>query len=82
MRKLIYTRFFQMTEEEWVNNHCLEEHDFLRLLFTYMDCLGIYERSEYSSREYKDCEILRCEMIIYVGRSSHFRDIQPLDSSS
>ena len=71
-----------MTEEEWVNNHCLEEHDFVRLLFTYMDCLGIYERPEYSIREYKDREILRCEMIIYVGRSSRFRDIQPLDSSS
>ena len=71
-----------MAEEGWVNSHCLEESGFLRLLFACMDRLGIYERPEYSIREYKDREILRCEMIIYVGRSSHFRDIQPLDSSS
>ena len=71
-----------MAEEEWVNNHCLEEPDFPKLLFVCMDRLGIYKRPEYSSKEYKNREILRCEMIIYVERSSRFRDIQPWNVSA
>ena len=42
-----------------------------------MDRLGIYERPEYTSREYEDRGTLRCKMIIYVGRSSRFPVIQP-----
>ena len=59
-----------MAEEGWINGHCLDEAGFPRLLFACMDRLGIYERPEYSSKEYKDHGTLRCEMIIYVGRSS------------
>ena len=42
-----------------------------------MDHFGIYERPEYTSREYEDRGTLRCKMIIYVGRSSRFPVIQP-----
>lgn len=66
-----------MTAEGWVNSHCLEDAGFPRLLFACMDRLGIYEHPEYSSWEYEDCGTLLCEIIIYVGRSSRFPDIQP-----
>jgi len=66
-----------MGEEGWINNHCLEDPGFSRLLFACMDRLGIYECSEYTSREYEDRGTLRCEMIIYVGRRSRFPDIHP-----
>ena len=66
-----------MGEEGWINNHCLEDPGFSRLLFACMDRLGIYERPGYTSREYEDRGTLRCEMIIYVWRSSRFPDIQP-----
>jgi hypothetical protein len=42
-----------------------------------MDRVGIYERPEYSSKEYDDCGTLRCEMIIFIGRSRRFLDIDP-----
>ena len=42
-----------------------------------MDRFGIYECLEYSSREYEDRGTPQCEMIIYIGRSSRFTDIQP-----
>src|SRR5688572_837107 len=66
-----------MAEEGWVNSHCLEEPSFPKLLFACMDRLGIYERPEYTSREYEDRGTPRCEMIIYIGRSSRYPDIQP-----
>jgi hypothetical protein len=64
-----------MTEEGWVTSHFLEEAGFPRMLFICMDHFGIYECSEYSSREYEDRGTPQCEMIIYIGRSSRFTDI-------
>ena len=44
-----------MAEEGWNNNsQCLEEPGFPKLLFACTDHLSIYERPEYSSREYED----------------------------
>jgi hypothetical protein len=50
-----------------------------KLLFACMDRIGIYERPEYSSREYEDRDTLRCEMIIFIGRSRRFPDIDPFN---
>jgi hypothetical protein len=44
-----------------------------------MDHVSIYERPEYSSKEYEDRGTLRCEMIIFVGRSHCFPDIDPFN---
>ena len=66
-----------MAGDGWVNSHCLEEPSFPRLLFACVDRLGIYEHPDYTSREYEDRGTLRCEMIIYVGRSTRFSDVQP-----
>jgi hypothetical protein len=47
-----------------------------------MDRVGIYECPEYSSREYEDRGTLLCEMIIFVGRSRRFPDIDPFNMTA
>jgi hypothetical protein len=69
----------QMAEERETNSQCLEEPGFPKLLFACMDRVGIYERLEYSSREYEDRGTLRCEMIIFIRRSRRFPDIDPFN---
>jgi hypothetical protein len=65
--------------ERETNNQCLEEPGFPKLLFACMDRVGIYERPEYSSREYEDRGTLWCEMIIFIGRRRSFLDIDPFN---
>jgi hypothetical protein len=50
-----------------------------KLLFACVDRIDIYEHPEYSSREYEDRGTLRCEMIIFDGRSRRFPDIDPFN---
>lgn len=64
-------------EDGWTHHNCLETPGFPRLLFACMDHVGIYDRPKYSFREFEDHGTLRCEMIVYVRRSSRFPDIQP-----
>lgn len=65
-----------MAEEGQNNNLCQEEPGFPKLLCTCLEYLGI-ERPEYSYREYEARGTHRCEVIIYVGRSTRYTDIEP-----
>ena len=66
-----------MADEGWTTSYCLNKDGFPKLLYATMVRLGILDHLEYVGREYEEYGTKRCEVIIYVGASRDFPDINP-----
>ena len=66
-----------MANEGWTTSYCLNKDGFPKLLYASMVRIGILDHPEYVGREYEEYGTKRCEVIIYVGASRDFPDINP-----
>ena len=66
-----------MADEGWTTSYCLNKDGFPKLLYATMVRLGILDHPEYVGREYEEYGTKRCEVIIYVGASRDFPNINP-----
>ena len=66
-----------MAEEGWTTSYCLNKDGFPKLLYASMVRIGILDHPEYVGREYEEYGTQRCEVIIHIGASRDFPDINP-----
>ena len=71
-----------MEEGLWTHSRCTEEPGFPKLLLVCLKRLGIREPPEYSGREYERYGIPQCEVIIHIGRTARYPNIEPLQVSA
>jgi hypothetical protein len=66
-----------MADNGWVDEICHAEPGLLKLLILSLECIGVMEPPEYAYREYTSKGILRCDMMVFVGKSTRYPDVDP-----
>jgi hypothetical protein len=66
-----------MADNAWVDGICHAEPGLPKLLILSLECIGIMEPPEYAYREYTSKGILRCDMMVFVGKSTRYPDVDP-----
>jgi hypothetical protein len=68
---------FQMADNGWIDGVCHAEPGLPKLLILSLERIGVMEPPEYAYREYTSKGILRCDMMIFVGKSTRYPDVDP-----
>jgi hypothetical protein len=68
---------FQMADNGWVDGICHAEPGLPKLLILSLERIGVMEPPEYTYREYTSKGTLRCDMMVFVGRSTRYPDVDP-----
>jgi hypothetical protein len=68
---------FQIANNGWVYRIYHAEPGLPRLLILSLEHIGVIEPPEYAYREYTSKGILRCDMMVFVGKSTRYRDVDP-----
>ncbi|PVH66308.1 hypothetical protein PAHAL_1G201900 [Panicum hallii] len=66
-----------MAGNGWVNGICHAEPGLPKLLLLSLKRVGIMEPPEYAYREYIAGGTLRCDMMVFVERSTRYPDVDP-----
>jgi hypothetical protein len=66
-----------MADNGWVDGVCHAEPGLPKLLILSLERIGVMEPLEYAYREYTSKGILRCDMMIFVGKSTRYPSIDP-----
>ncbi|PVH62693.1 hypothetical protein PAHAL_3G372500 [Panicum hallii] len=66
-----------MADNGWVDGICHAEPGLPKLLILSLERIGVMEPPEYAYREYTSRGTLRCDMMIFVGRSIRYPDVDP-----
>jgi hypothetical protein len=69
--------WFQMANLEWHGGVCPAQLGLPNLLLLSLECVGVRDPPEYVYREYERFGTLRCKVLIFVGRSTLYPDIEP-----
>jgi hypothetical protein len=67
-----------MADNGWVDGICHAEPGLPKLLILSLERIGVMEPPEYAYREYTSMGTLRCDMMVFVGRSTRYPDVDPL----
>jgi hypothetical protein len=68
---------FQMADNGWVDGICYAEPGLPKLLILSLERIGVMEPPEYAYQEYTSKGILRCDMMVFVGKSTRYPDVDP-----
>jgi hypothetical protein len=66
-----------MADNGWVDGICHAEPGLPNLLILSLEHIGVMEPPEYAYREYTSKGILRCDMMVFVGKSTRYPDVDP-----
>jgi hypothetical protein len=66
-----------MADNGWIDGICHAEPGLPKLLILSLERIGIMEPPEYVYREYTSTGILRCDMMVLVGKSTRYPDVDP-----
>jgi len=67
---------FQMADNGWSGGICPTEPGLLKLLLLSLERIGVVDPPEYIYWEYDSRGTLRCDMMIFVGKSSRYPDME------
>ena len=68
---------FQLVDNGWSNGICFAEPGLPKLLLLSLERVGVVDTPEYIYREYDSKDTLRCDMMIFVGKSTRYPDMEP-----
>ena len=68
---------FQMADNGWIGGICHAEPGLPKLLILSLERIGVVDPPEYVHREYDSRGTLRCDMMIFVGKSTRYPDVDP-----
>jgi hypothetical protein len=68
---------FEMADNGWVDGVCHAEPGLPKLLILSLERIGVMEPPEYAYREYTSKGTLRCDMMVFVGKSTRYPDVDP-----
>ena len=68
---------FQMADNGWSGGICHAEPGLPKLLLLSLKRVGVVDPPEYVYREYDSRGTLRCDMMIFVGKSTCYPDVEP-----
>ena len=68
---------FQMADNGWSNEICFAEPGLPKLLLLSLERVGVVDTPEYIYREYDPKGTLRCDLMIFVGKSTRYPDVEP-----
>jgi hypothetical protein len=66
-----------MADNGWVDGICHTEPSLPKLLILSLERIGVMEPPEYAYREYTSKGTLRCDMMVFVGKSTRYPDVDP-----
>jgi hypothetical protein len=66
-----------MADNGWVNGICHAEPGLPKLLMLSLERVGVMEPPEYAYREYTSGGTLRCDMMVFVEKSTRYPDMDP-----
>jgi hypothetical protein len=69
--------WFQMANLEWRGGVCPAEPGLPNLLLYNLERVRVVDPPEYTYREYERRGTLRCKVMIFVGRSTLYPDVEP-----
>ena len=68
---------FQMADNRWSGGIYHAEPGLPKLLILSLERVGVVDPPEYVYREYDSRGTLRCDMMIFVGKSTRYPDVDP-----
>jgi len=66
-----------MADDGWSGRICPAEPGLPKLLLLSLECVGVVDPPEYIYREYDSRGTLRRDMMIFVGKSTRYPDMDP-----
>jgi hypothetical protein len=69
--------WFKIANLEWNRGVCLTQPGLTNLLLLSLERVGVRNPPEFIYWEYELYGTLRCKVLIFVGRSTLYRDIEP-----
>ena len=66
-----------MVDNGWSGGICHAEPGLPKLLLLSLERIGVVDPPEYVYREYDSRGTLRCDMMIFVGKSTRYLDVDP-----
>ena len=66
-----------MADNGWSGGICHAEPGLPKLLILSLERIGVVDPPEYVYREYDSRCTLRCDVMIFVGRSTRYPDVDP-----
>ena len=66
-----------MADNGWSGGICPAEPGLPKLLLLSLERVGVVDPLEYVYREYDSRGTLRCDMMIFVGKSTRYPDVEP-----
>jgi hypothetical protein len=66
-----------MADNGWSDGICPIEPGLPKLLLLSLERIGVVDPPEYTYREYNFRGTLRCDLMIFVGKSTLYRDVDP-----
>ena len=66
-----------MADNGWIARICHAEPGLPKLLILSLERIGVVDPPEYVYREYDSRGTLRCDVIIFVGKSTRYPDVDP-----
>ena len=66
-----------MADNGWSNGICFAEPGLPKLLLLSLERIGVVDPPEYVYREYDSRGTLRCDIMIFVEKSTRYPDVDP-----
>ena len=66
-----------MADDGWSGGICPAEPGLPKLLLLSLERVGVVDTPEYIYREYDTRGTLRCDMMIFVRKSTRYPDVEP-----
>jgi len=66
-----------MADNGWIGGICHAEPGLPKLLILSLERIGVVDPPEYVYREYDSRGTLRCDVMIFVGKSTRYPDVDP-----
>ena len=68
---------FQMADNRWSNGICFAEPGLPKLLLLSLERVGVVEPPEYTYPVYDSRGTRRCDIMIFVGKSTRYPEVEP-----
>ena len=66
-----------MADNGWIGRICHAEPGLPKLLILNLERIGVVNPLEFIYWEYDSKGILRCDLMIFMGKSTHYPDVDP-----
>ena len=68
---------FQIADKGWTGRICHAEPGLPKLLILSLELIGVVDPPEYVYQEYDSRGTLRCDVMVFVGKSTRYPDVDP-----